>query len=89
MKFLGPLGIFVLTLGLLQPADSCAKEKNTQNPMQIGPFKLGAPVADFVNAAKKHNFSKARRQAPEERNVMGLGGLFVSPYSVESIDAKP
>jgi len=89
MKFLGPLGIFVLAFCLALPLDACAQKEADHDPLQIGPFKLGAPVAQFVNAAKVNNFSKARRQAPEERNVMGLGGLFVAPYSMESRDEKP
>jgi hypothetical protein len=58
-------------------------------PVSLGPFALGGSEASFGAAAKDAGFTKPQRQAPQERDIMGLGLMYVRPIIAESQLSEP
>jgi hypothetical protein len=82
--------VLLLALTLLGGVTTAEAKKNSaQSYLQVGPFTLGQTVSEFRSAARSHGFTKPRRQAPEDRDIMGLGVMMVQLYSVESKDLEP
>ena len=84
------LGLLMLLATLMAvPAAAQPRKEKGPDASRLGPFRLGMTVAQFRAAAVRAKFVKPKLQAPQERDVMGLGLMTIQPVVTESEAVRP